>query len=384
MSQFWNQTTKNLIPYVAGEQPKEGQKIIKLNTNENPYPPAPGIKDFLQNYDPAMLRKYPDPASCELRKEIASFYQVHEDQVFCGNGSDEVLAIAFQAFFETGKLAKPISFCDITYSFYPVYAQLYDIPTHIIPLADDFTVDVSAFLKPSGGVVLANPNAPTGIALSVSQIERILESHPDRLVLIDEAYGAFGKESMIPLIEKYPNLLVTGTVSKAFSLAGLRIGYAIGSQPLIEGLCKVRDSFNSYPVDSLALKIAAIAFKDRNWFEINREKIVKTREYVCSELEKIGFRVLPSQANFIFVQVHCQSVQANNSVKSGFEVEGISSEMFTSERKPDARTLYQILKKKGILVRYFDKHRINDYLRISIGSDDEMDTLIAEIRNIYV
>ena len=374
MSKLWNKRTNSLTPYVAGEQPRNGEKVIKLNTNENPYPPSPEIKKFLQSYDLSNLRKYPDTTAEELREVISSFYQVPKDWVFCGNGSDEVLAFAFQAFFEAGQDAEPITFCDITYSFYPVYAQLYDIPTRLIPLKKDYCVEVSAFLEKSGGVVLANPNAPTGIALPAADIIRIVESDPERLVLVDEAYAAFSDESVIPYLSRYPNLLVTGTVSKAHALAGIRVGFAIGNPELIEGLCRVRDSFNSYPVDSLAIKIAAIAFRDKTWLNQNVEKIKKTRKRAANILEKTGFSVLPSQTNFIFAS------PPGNKEAHGNDTPEDKKE---TSKYPDAAALYQILKEKGILIRYFKQPRIDNYLRITIGSDEEMDAMLSVIKDIY-
>ena len=365
MSKLWNQKTNELKPYVAGEQPRSGEKVIKLNTNENPYPPSPEIKKFLQAFDPSELRKYPNLTAEELREEISRFYQIPKEWVFCGNGSDEVLAFAFQAFFETEKNAAPITFCDISYSFYPVYSQLYDIPTRLIPLKEDFSIDIPAFFEKSGGVVLANPNAPTGIALPAKDVIRIVESDPNRVVLVDEAYAAFSNESVVSYLSSHPNLIVTGTVSKAHSLAGIRIGFALGNPELIEGLCRIRDSFNSYPVDSLAIKIAAIAFRDKAWMNKNVEKIKRTRTRVAEVLKSLRFTVLPSQTNFIFTKP------------------ADTKQRQTIENYPDAPALYQILKEKGILIRYFAMPRISEYLRITIGTDEEMDAMLSIIKKIY-
>ena len=351
MSRFWNKKTRELKPYIAGEQPKQKERIIKLNTNENPYPPSPLIKPFLEDFDTGELQKYPELTCMELRKEIAYFYGVSEENVFCGNGSDEVLALAFQTFFENGASALPLSLCDISYSFYPVYLQMYDIPSKPIPLREDFSTDIEPFLEPSGGVVLANPNAPTAMAESKEDIVRVIESQPDRVVLIDEAYAGFGVESIAPLVKKYDNLLVVGTASKSRSLAGLRVGWAIGSPELIEGLRRVRDSFNSYPVDTLAMKIASISFRDVDTYKKNCKKIVKTREKTVKELEKMGFFVLPSEANFIFA----------------------------SPKRVGAEFLYKKLKEKGILIRYFPKPRISDFLRITIGSDVQMEIFLDSV-----
>lgn len=349
MSRFWNQRTASLTPYVAGEQPLPGQEVIKLNTNENPYPPTPAIEKHIKAFDPSVLRLYPELTSRSLREAIADFYGVRPSQVFCGNGSDEVLAFSFQAFFETKEGASPIFFPDITYSFYPVYANLYGIPVEKIPLNDDFTIPVDAFCRPSGGVAISNPNAPTTLTISAPDIQRILESQPDRLVLIDQAYAAFGDDCSISLLADHPNLLIIGTLSKSHSLAGLRVGYAIASEEIIEGLQRVRDSFNSYPVDTLALELATLAVRDRSWYEENTRRIIATREDTAVRLKKMGFEVLDSKANFLFVKPA-----------------GIP-----------ACELYKKLRSEGILVRYFDKARISDYLRITIGTDKEMAALVS-------
>lgn len=354
MSRYWNQRTKSLTPYVAGEQPLPGQKVIKLNTNENPYPPSPELAKRMKEFDPTALRLYPEPTSRSLREALAEFYGVRPEQVFCGNGSDEVLAFCFQAFFETKEGAATIFFPDITYSFYPVYAKLYGIPVETIPLNEDFSIPVDAFCRPSGGVAIANPNAPTTLSIPVEDVKKILESQPDRLVLIDQAYGAFGEDSCITLLDDHPNLLIVGTLSKSHSLAGLRVGYAIASEEIIEGLQRVRDSFNSYPVDTLALELATLAVRDRTTYQENTRRILATREKTAGVLKNLGFTVLESCANFLFVKPL-----------------GIT-----------AAELYKKLRAKGILVRYFDKDRIRDYLRISVGTDDEMNELITAIRKI--
>ena len=354
MSRFWNKKTASLTPYVAGEQPLPGQKVIKLNTNENPYPPSPCIKEHMLGFDPVVLRRYPELTSRSLREAIADFYGVRPEQVFCGNGSDEVLAFSFQAFFETEKDAEPLFFPDITYSFYPVYADLYGIPIVKIPLNDDFTIPVEAFCQPSGGVAISNPNAPTTLSMPVSDIKKILESQPDRLVLIDQAYAAFGEENCLELLPDHPNLLVIGTLSKSHSLAGLRVGYAIASEEIIEGLMRIRDSFNSYPVDTLALELATLAVNDRRAFEENTRRIIETREATIPRLKALGFTVLKSSANFLFASPSAIS----------------------------AENLYKKLRSAGILVRYFKKPRISEYLRITVGTDEEMDTLIEAITKI--
>ncbi len=356
MSRFWNKKTKSLCPYVAGEQPRPGDKVIKLNTNENPYPPSPEINAFLRSFDPSILRLYPDTSATEVREAFAGFFGVRASQIFCGNGSDEVLAFCFQAFFESGEGARPLFVPEISYSFYPVYADLYDIPLEKIPLNDDFSIPVEPFCRPSGGVAIANPNAPTTLALPISDIKKIISSHPDRVVLIDEAYIAFGGESCVELLAECPNLLIIGTLSKAHSLAGIRLGYAIASEEIIEGITRVRDSFNSYPVDALAQKISAIAIRDRAWYEKCTEKIVATREKTISELTALGYSILPSKTNFLFA----------NPVKM------------------PAAEVYKKFREKGILVRYFTKPRLCDYLRISIGSEEDMQAVVRTATEIFI
>ena len=354
MSRFWNKKTNAIEPYVAGEQPREGQKIIKLNTNENPYPPSPRIGALLKDFNEERLRLYPDTSCTALREAFAEFYGVRPTQIFCGNGSDEVLAFAFRAFFESGPDAPPLLTPDISYSFYPVYAELFDIPLKKIPLREDFSIAPEDYLYPEGGVAIANPNAPTGLALPVDSIRRILDANPDRVVLIDEAYACFGGPSCIGLLKEYPNLLIIGTLSKSHSLAGLRLGFAIGSEELIEGIRRIRDSFNSYPVDTLAQKTAEAAVRDRAWHEENTRKIVATRERVREAFRAMGFKMTDSKANFLFVRP-----------------DGIS-----------ASELYTKLKNKGILVRYFGKPRISEYLRISVGTDEQMTELIKAVREL--
>lgn len=354
MSKFWNEKTRNIEPYVAGEQPKPGTRVIKLNTNENPYAPSPLIKEQLERFDPEVLRLYPDPQSEIVRKEFATCFGVSKENVFCGNGSDEVLALSFEAFFEQGKDAAPILVPDISYSFYPVYAKLYDVPIKKIPLMADFSVDVDAFLQPAGGVAIANPNAPTSLALPLSEIERIVKAHPDHVVLVDEAYVAFGCESARALLPQYPNLLIVGTLSKSHSLAGIRLGYAVGAPELIDGLCRIRDSFNSYPVDAVAQKIGALAVSDVDWCQKNCSAIMTTRERSIATLRARDFEVLESKTNFLFAKPTTIA----------------------------AETLYTKLREKGILVRYFNKPRINAFLRITIGTDEEMDKLFEAIDSI--
>jgi len=365
MSIYWNERTKRLVPYVPGEQPRD-RKFIKLNTNENPYPPSPLVIEAVKRAAGETLRLYPDPVCTDLREAVASRFGFKAEEVFAGNGSDEILAFAFAAFFASGNEA--VLFPEITYSFYPVYANLWDVPFRTIPLNQDFSVDVSAYTEiisrgRSGGIIFPNPNAPTGIALKLEAIRKIAQAaERDRRVLVlDEAYIAFADEegvgSAIPLCREFPNLLVVRTLSKEASLAGLRVGYAIGNGELIEGLCKVRDSFNSYVLDRPAMAGAIAALEDTFYYdEINR-RIIETRRRVSSGLIALGFRVLPSQANFIFAS------PPEKGKKSG-------QEFFTA------------LREKGILVRHFSKPKISDFMRISIGTDGDMEAFLEACREI--
>ena len=350
MSEYWNSRVKNLSPYIPGEQPKDRQ-FIKLNTNENPYPPSPKVIRAVQAAADDRLRLYPDPACTEFREAIAGRYGVKPAQVFAGNGSDEVLAFAFGAFFESGTVAKnPILFPDITYSFYPVYADLWNIPFRTVPLNGDFSINASDYKVASGGVVFPNPNAPTGTAVPLGDILSLADylEKQKRIFILDEAYIAFGGQSAVSHINSYPNLLTVHTLSKSASLAGLRVGFAIGSEELIEGLCRVRDSFNSYTLDRLALAGAAAAVCDSAYYdEINR-CVIATRERVAESLRGLGFGILPSSSNFIFVKAP-----------------GIAGGDF-----------FAALRQRGILVRHFNKDRIADYLRVSIGTDEEMDAFL--------
>lgn len=345
MTEYKSKKAKSITPYKAGAQP--GLKnMIKLNTNENPYPPSPMALKAHENFDAGTLRLYPRTDGGELRQTIADLYDLNKSNVFCGNGSDEVLGFAFDAFFDGD-----IMFPDITYSFYPVWADLFDISYVKLPLNDDFTIPVEK-LK-ANGIVLTNPNAPTGIAVSLDDIEKVLKQNPDYVVIVDEAYAAFGAQSAASLIKDYPNLLVVNTLSKSHSLAGLRIGYALGQPHLIETLESIKDSFNSYPIDSLAASIASAALKDKNYYESTAKKIMATRERVTTRLEALGFSVLPSSANFIFA-THTDS---------------------------DAKNIKAYLETQSIFVRHFDLPRISNYLRISIGTDEQMDALITALSN---
>lgn len=351
MSRFWSPKVHELTPYVPGEQPRE--QLIKLNTNENPYPPAPGVEVVLREFSADHLRRYPDPSSRALRETLATTLGVEVEQVFVGNGSDEVLALAFQAFFcQERALEMP----EISYSFYPVYCNLYDITRRALPLDDQWRVDLDAFSEDAGGIIFANPNAPSGHGHARADIHTLLERITDSVVLIDEAYVDFGGESAIELIQQHPNLLVTGTFSKSRSLAGIRLGYAVGSRELIEGLERVKDSFNSYPIDSLCSAMGIAALEDDRHFEACRTAVITTRERTRQRLEQLGFAVLPSQTNFLLV----------------------------SHPEHDAAQLFVGLRKRGILVRHFNSEALSNKLRISIGTDDQMDSLIETLEDICV
>ena len=345
MKEFWSSRIRDLTPYTPGEQPKE-EKLIKLNTNENPYPPAPGVISAIREAAGERLRLYPDPEGSVLRQALGRAYGVPEGRIFVGNGSDEVLAFAFQAFFDPGAT---IVFPDITYSFYPVYAAMFGIRCRTVPLQADFTVPVEAFLGGNDGVVLANPNAPTGMELPQAALRRILEANRDVAVIVDEAYVDFGGTSALPLVEEYPNLLVVQTCSKSRSLAGLRVGFAVGQENLIAAMNCVKNSINSYTLDRLALVGAAAAVADEAYFADCCARVIETREKTARRLEQLGFSVCPSKTNFIFI----------------------------THPKRAARDLYRALRERGILVRYFDAPRIGDYLRVSIGTSEEMETFCA-------
>jgi len=350
MSKYWSKAIKNIEPYTPGEQPR-GRKFIKLNTNENPYPPSPLVIEAIKEAANDNLRLYPDPYGEVLRTTIAGYYNLKSDQVFVGNGSDEVLAFTYLAFFNP---QEPILFPDVTYSFYPVYSSLFRIGYELIPLNEDFTIPVEMFKKKNGGIIFPNPNAPTGIYLDCQGIEDILKNNLEKVVVIDEAYIDFGGESALKLLDKYPNLLLIRTLSKARSLAGMRIGFALGHEDLIEGLNRVKSSFNSYTLDRLALTAAEASFQDEAYFQETRDKIIKTRERVFQQLVKMGFKVIPSMSNFLFI----------------------------SHPTVPAVTIFQELRAKGILVRHFDKPRVENYLRVSIGSDEEMEAFLQAAASI--
>ncbi|WP_213422055.1 histidinol-phosphate transaminase [Bhargavaea massiliensis] len=349
MSRFWSEMARRAEPYVPGEQLNR-MEIIKLNTNENPYPPAPGVTEAIREAAQG-LRLYPSPTANSLRQAIADTEGLGPEQVFAANGSDEVLAFSFMAFFNPGKA---IRFPDVSYSFYPVYSNLFGVPFEEVPLRDDFSLDMAAFSGADGGVILPNPNAPTGIYEPLGGIRRILEGNPDRVVIIDEAYIDFAGPSAATLISEFENLLVVRTTSKSRSLAGLRVGYALGQPELVEGLVRIKDSFNSYTTDRLAQAGAEEAFRDTAYFEETTAKIIATRGTSAMRLAELGFTVLPSSANFLF----CTHPEA------------------------DAGELYAELKSRNILVRHFGKPRIKDYLRITIGTDEEMDKLFVALEEI--
>ncbi len=350
MSKYWSPVVQELTPYAPGEQPRISN-VIKLNTNENPYGPSPLVLAVLTDNIEKGLRLYPDPDASTLKAAIAKNFSVRPAQVFVGNGSDEVLAHTFQALL---KHPDPILFPDITYSFYPVYCRLYGIDYQTIPLTESFEISTGDYLRKNGGIIFPNPNAPTGIAMPLASIESLLMSNPDSVVVIDEAYVDFGGETAIGLVDQYPNLLVVQTLSKSRSLAGLRVGCAIGNAKLIEALERVKNSFNSYPLDRLAIVGAVAAVEDRGYFEQTCRTIVSSREALSTGLKQLGFEVLPSKANFIFAR----------------------------HPKADASRLAQSLREKAILVRHFPYDRIDQFLRISVGTDEECAALIVALKDI--
>jgi len=351
LSKFWSKVVHGLTPYVPGEQPKL-TNLVKLNTNENPYGPSPRVLEALRAEVGDSLRLYPDPDSERLRAAIAEYHGLDAANVFVGNGSDEVLAHAFQALL---KHDTPILFPDISYSFYPVYCGLYGIAYQTVPLGEEFEIRVDDYLRPNGGIIFPNPNAPTGRLLPLSAIERLLAANTESVVVVDEAYIDFGGESAVALVRRHPQLLVVHTLSKARSLAGLRVGYAVGQPELIEALTRVKDSFNSYPLDRFAQAGAVAAMQDRDYFEQTRQKVIASRERLVAGLEQLGFSVLPSGANFIF---------ARHASRDGAE-------------------LTAKLRERSIIVRHFrNPARIAPYLRITIGTDAQCDALLDALREI--
>ena len=349
MSKFLSKNYEKLVPYTPGEQVNE--KVIKLNTNESPFPPSPKVKAVLSEAVIDKLNLYSDPELKELRAAIAEQFDVTPDMVFCGNGSDDVLAFAIMGFCGAGgKLCCP----EISYGFYPVYADIFGVELEQIPLKEDLSIDVNDYIGKGKNIVIANPNAPTGLLIPFEDVERIVASNPDNLVIMDEAYIAFGGKSCMELVKKYSNLLVTRTFSKSHSLAGLRVGFGIASKEIIDDLNKLKYSFNPYNLNTLSIKAAAAAIADNEYYNSNIAKIIENREYTLAELEKLGFKCTDSKANFVFA----------------------------SSDKIPASALAAELRKKGILVRYFNKAKIDNYLRITVGSAEEMQALIGAIKEI--
>lgn len=347
MSQFWSPIVHTLTPYVPGEQPKVAN-LIKLNTNENPYGPSPKALEALKAQADDRLRLYPDPNSSDLKDAIAKYHNIKAEQVFVGNGSDEVLAHAFLGLL---KKDKPLLFPDISYSFYPVYCGLYEIDSQTVPLNEQFEIEAKDYAIENGGIIFPNPNAPTGRALALSEIEAILKANTQSVVVVDEAYIDFGGETAISLVDQYPNLLVTQTLSKSRSLAGLRVGFAVGHPDLIEGLERVKNSFNSYPLDRFAINGAVAAFEDQAYFEDCCERIISSRESLIKEMNSLGFETIPSSANFIF----------------------------TKHKSKHASEIAAYLREQSIIVRYFNKPRIDNYLRITIGTEAECRSLLQAL-----
>ncbi len=346
----WKEYVRKVTPYTPGEQSKE-LDIIKLNTNENPYPPSPKVYEAIKNVEVEELRKYPDPAVSDLRLAIANRFNKIVDEVFVGVGSDDVIAMAYLTFFNSDK---PILFPDITYSFYDVWADEFRVPYKKISLSEDFRVKASDYKVENGGIIIPNPNAPTGIKEPIEELEDIISSNQDSIVIIDEAYVDFGADSVVPLLDKYDNLLVVQTFSKSRSLAGSRIGYALGSPELIKCMMDVKYSFNSYTMDRVTIKLGVASIEDEEYFQDCVRNVIETREWTCKEFERLGFEYLPSASNFIFVKPV-----------------GIKADK-----------LFEELKNRKIFVRYFNKPRIDEYLRISVGTREEMEKLISTISSI--
>ena len=350
MSRFFSKELEGLSPYTPGEQPKISG-LIKLNTNENPYEPGPLVYQALLEPTSHDLRLYPDPGATPLVETIEKYYNLSSGQVMVGNGSDEILGFAFLAYSKEGS---KILFPEISYGFYPVFAEVFKSSFKRIPLKEDLTIEPKDYYNANGTIVLANPNAPTGIALTLAQIESILQQNPNQLVIVDEAYVDFGGESAIPLIETYDNLLVIQTFSKSRGLAGCRVGFAVGNAEIIEDLNRIKFSFNPYNLDRLAIKIATAAMLDEDYFQQTREKIITTRDWLAQEMSLLGCQVLPSQANFLFLR----------------------------HPKVDGETYFQQLRQNGILVRHFDNPKIKDYIRVTIGTQDEMEQFLRVSREI--
>lgn len=349
MNDLWKKNLRDIEPYVPGEQSKD-RDIVKINANENPYPPSPKAVEALKKFDTDKLRFYPQANATALKQAIADYYEVNAENVFVGNGSDDVLALAFQAFFNGDK---PIAYPDITYSFYPVWCRLLGIEYVNYPLDENFRINVEDYKAENGGVVIPNPNAPTSIGEGREFVERLIEYNRDSVVIIDEAYCDFGGVSSVPLISKYENLIVTGTFSKSRSLAGMRIGFAIGSKTLIDTLEAVKNSYNSYTVDALSIAMGIEAMKDVEYFNETISKIIETRTRVTEELRLLGFEVLDSQTNFIMA------------THEGYNM----------------KEMFEYLKENKIFIRYFNQPRINKYVRITIGTDEEMDKFLQGVKD---
>lgn len=348
MLSAWKENLRKIEPYVPGEQSKD-KDIVKINANENPYPPSPKAVEVLKNFDTNNLRFYPNANSTKLKEALAKYYGVGVENVFVGNGSDDVLAVAFQSFFNSDK---PIVYPDLTYSFYPVWCSLFGIEYKTYAVGDDFRINAEDYKEKNGGVIIPNPNAPTSLGEGTGFVKKILDYNQDSVVIIDEAYVDFGGVSSVPLVKKYENLLVTGTFSKSRSLAGLRIGFAIGSKMLIDVMEAVKNSYNSYTVDSISIEVGSASIEDDEYFKSTCQKVIKTRQRVTDELRKLGFDVLDSQTNFIFA----------------------------THDKYSMKEMFEYLKTQKVFIRYFSLPRIENYVRITIGTDDEMDIFIQKTK----
>ena len=349
-TKYWSNIVEQLDPYVPGEQPKHSN-LIKLNTNEAPYGPSESILNAMRSAVNEDLRLYPAPESDGLRQAIADYYGVRIQEVFVGNGSDEVLAHVFLGLL---KQSKPTLFPDITYGFYPTYCKLYEIEYQQVPLREDFSIAVDDYVGAGSPIIIANPNAPTGLGLSEDELRLLVEKNSDSVVVVDEAYVDFGGQSAVSLVQHYPNLLVVQTLSKSRALAGLRVGFAIAQEHLIEALNRIKNSFNCYPMDRVSLAGAVAAFEDRQWFDEVRTKVINTREQLSQSLSSLGFDVLPSQANFVF----------------------------TKHSSKNAEFIYNALRERGILVRYFKKPKIENYMRITVGTEAQCNALVKALKEI--
>lgn len=346
----WEANIRKVVPYVPGEQPQE-TNIIKLNTNENPYPPSPKVYEAHRAVPVERFALYPDPSAGDLVRALENYYHLQEGQVFVGVGSDDVLSLAFLTFFNSGK---PILFPDVTYSFYPVWADVYRIPYECPPLDNDFRIRPGDYKRENGGVVIANPNAPTSLGLKLSEMEEIIQANPDVIVIVDEAYVDFGGETVLPLLDQYENLLVVRTYSKSRSLAGMRIGFAMGNRRLIQAMTDVKESINSYTMTQEAIRVGTASLADEEYFQTNLKKVQQTRERVKEELERRKFTVLDSQTNFLFAK----------------------------HEKVEGQILFERLREEKIFVRHFSGERIRDYLRITMGTDEQMDRLLEALDRI--